>query len=190
MEAIILTDLFKGTQKEEVSAYYDLEHPSNDPNNWKQKRNGIWEKTNCNVAKMMHYWMTDRVREVVDDKRLLPSYFCVQFAENVVATPSDVHIHDSSLPQDYVVEYNHYTQNRWETQVNGEFYNIANETALLYSGSQEHMAMSYNGGIALRIKFYFSYPDNYFYIIGEHQQSGKITVPSQRDVNELKKDWF
>ena len=32
MEAIILTDLFKGTQKEEVSAYYDLEHPSNDPN--------------------------------------------------------------------------------------------------------------------------------------------------------------
>ena len=48
MEAIILTDLFKGTQKEEVSAYYDLEHPSNDPDNWKQKRNGIWEKTNCN----------------------------------------------------------------------------------------------------------------------------------------------
>ena len=37
MEAIILTDLFKGTQKEEVSAYYDLEHPSNDPNNWEQK---------------------------------------------------------------------------------------------------------------------------------------------------------
>ena len=86
MEAIILTDLFKGTQKEEVSAYYDLEHPSNDPNNWEQKRNGIWEKTNCNVAKMMHYWMTDRVREVVDDKRLLPSYFCIQFANSIDGT--------------------------------------------------------------------------------------------------------
>ena len=190
MEAVILPNLFKGTQQEEITAFYDLEHPSNDPNNWEQKRNGIWEKTYCNVAKMMHFSMLDKIRDLVDDKRLLPSFFCIQFAENVVATPSNVHIHDDSLPQDYVVEYNHYTQNRWETQVNGESYNIANETALLYKGSDEHMAMSYNGGIALRIKFYFSYPDNYFYIIGEHQQSGKITVPSQRDVNELKKDWF
>ena len=73
MEAIILTDLFKGTQKEELSIYYDLEHPSNDPINWKQKRNGIWEKTNCNVAKMMHYWMVDKVRAVSYTHLTLPT---------------------------------------------------------------------------------------------------------------------
>ena len=107
MEAVIIPNLFKGTQQEEITAFYDLEHPTNDPNNWEQKRNGIWEKTYCNVAKMMHYSMLDKIRDLVDDKRLLPSFFCIQFAENVVATPSDVHIHDESLPQDYVVEYNH-----------------------------------------------------------------------------------
>ena len=57
MEAVILPNLFKGTQQEEITAFYDLEHPSNDPNNWEQKRNGIWEKTYCNVAKMMQMFL-------------------------------------------------------------------------------------------------------------------------------------
>jgi hypothetical protein len=37
MEAVILPNLFIGTQQEEITAFYDLEHPSNDPNNWEQK---------------------------------------------------------------------------------------------------------------------------------------------------------
>ena len=185
MDAVKITDLFKGNQLEEIRYWLDWETPANNDDTWINTNPGEWTKM-CAELTTLHLFTIDKARDVFGVHNLLPTFSTIKWYEN---EGFDYKKHFDSDPVEYTIVYNFYSEKVWDIEYNGFKYNLENEEALAYCGSQfEHSRLQNPGGLTIALYLNYATPDNYHFIFGEYS-SGEPTFKSGRNINEIEKDW-
>ena len=73
VDAIIITDLFKGNQLEEMRHWLDNETPYWEDDTWERASSGVMKKR-CPELNMYHIATLDRAREIFEIHNLLPTF--------------------------------------------------------------------------------------------------------------------
>jgi hypothetical protein len=184
MDAIIITDLFKGNQVEEMRHWLDNESPYYDDQTWERHESGMMKKT-CPELDMYHTFSIDKAREVFDVSNLLPTFATLNWYESEANYP----IHKDADPIEFTILYNYYSESGWNMNVNGSDIVLADEEALAYHGQQtDHGRLENPGGVTVALYFNYARPENYHFALGEFS-GGEPVFPSGRHYTEIKKDW-
>ena len=185
MDAIIVTDLFKGNQLEEMRHWLDNETPYWDDDTWERASSGVMKKR-CAELNMYHISTIDRAREIFEVHNLLPTFASLNWYQEDNHHP----IHKDSDPVEFTIMYNYYSDTEWNININNSDYVLENETAIAYCGSeQEHGRLQNPGGVTVALYFNYAKPDNYHFALGEYS-SGEVMFPSRRHEFEVQKDWL
>ena len=185
MDAIIINDLFKGNQLEEMRYWLDNETPYDENQVWERHESGLMKKS-CNELSMYHIFALDKAREVFEVADLLPTFATINWYE------ADAHypIHKDTDPVEYTIMYNYYSEHGWNINVNGREITLDNETAIAYNGqATDHGRLNNPGGVTVALYFNYAKPSNYHFALGEFS-GGQPTFPSGRHFTEIEKDWL
>jgi len=185
MEAVIVEDLFKGNQLEELRHWLDNETPYWEDQTWERSHNGVMKKT-CAELNTYHIATIDKARDIFAVHNLLPTFSTLNWYEQ----DTNHAIHKDTDPIEYTIMYNYYSDESWNININGQNYKLENETAIAYYGSQQdHGRLENPGGVTVALYFNYAKPDNYHFALGEHS-SGEVMFPSRRHEFEVEKDWL
>ena len=186
MDAVKITDLFKGNQLEEIRYWLDWETPANNDETWINTNHGEWTKM-CAELNTLHTFTTDIARDVFSVHNLLPTFAAAKWYEN------EGHIYDQHIDQDpvqYTIVYNYYSEKDWKIKYSDQEYSLDNEEALAYCGSEfEHGRLKNPGGLTIALYFNYATPNNHHFIFGEYS-SGQPIYKSGRTFNEIEIDWI
>jgi hypothetical protein len=185
MDAVVIPDLFKGNQLEEMRYWLDSETPYNNDDTWFKKNTGHMVKM-CPELNTLHTYTIDKAREVFDVHDLLPTFATLNWYEFDQQHP----VHKDTDPVEYTIMYNYFSENTWKIDIGGHIIELGNEESVAYHGSkQNHSRLNNPGGITLALYLNYATPSSYHFILGEYS-TGNAQFPSGRHFSEIEKDWL
>lgn len=185
MNAVIITDLFKGNQLEELQYWLDMETPYQENSNWQKSPDGLHMVKMCNELNTFHKVLTDKARDVFAVHNLLPTFATINWYEPNIQSQT----HFDSGEVEYTILYNYFSEEPIILKYNEQKIILEQGCAVAYQGSEfEHKVEGVNG-VSVRLIFNFAKPDNYFFILGNHTING-FEFPSGRIEDEVGKDWL
>ena len=185
MDAVKITELYKGNQLEELQAWLDMETPYDDNSNWNRSPDGSHMVKMCEELNTLHKMLTDKARDTFAVHNLLPTFATINWYEPGVQK----NMHYDNGPVEYTILYNYFSDNELELIYNEEKLTVAQGEAVAYVGSDfEHMVTATNG-VSVRLNFNFAKPDNYYFVLGNHTVDG-FQFPSGRTEQEVDRDWL
>ena len=84
MEAVIIEDLFKGNQLEELRHWLDNETPYWDDQTWERSTSGVMKKT-CPELNTYHIATIDKARDIFAVHDLLPTFSTLNWYDDPLA---------------------------------------------------------------------------------------------------------
>ena len=185
MNAIKITNLFKGNQLKELYAWLDMETPYDNNSEWQRSPDGLHMVKMCNELNTFHKVINDEARDIFAVHNLLPTFATVNWYEPNVESK----IHYDSGPVQYTILYNYFSEYPLKLEYNNEEIILEQDEAVAYQGSEfEHIVKGVDG-VSVRLVFNFATPDNYFFVLGNHTING-FEFPSGRSENEVEKNWL
>lgn len=185
MNAVIITDLFKGNQLEELQSWLDLETPYEDKSKWAKSPDGTHMVKMCNELNTYHTVLTDKARDVFQVHNVLPTFSTINWYEPYVIKDT----HYDSGPVEYTILYNYFSEHPLKLKYNNEEILLEQGSAVAYQGSQFEHTVEGVEGVSIRLNFNFATPNNYFFVLGNHTANG-FDFPSGRPENEVEVNWL
>lgn len=184
MNAVILTELFKGNQLEEIRFWMDNESPYFPNSGWERSIDGSHMIKMCGELNMLHMWLTDTARDVFAIHNLLPTFSTLSWYQE-----RPLNKHYDTGPVEHTILYNYFSERELVLEYDGQELIVPNEQAIAYSGQQfEHYVKS-DTGISICMYFNYASPDNHYFALGQHNKQGH-SFPSGRQEHEVVKDWL
>lgn len=185
MNAVLITDLFKGNQLEELRYWLDIETPYDEDGDWQRSPDGLHMVKMCNELNTFQNVIIDKAREVFAVHNLLPTFSTVNWYEPNVQT----NLHFDTGPVEYTIMYNYFSESPLKLTYKEEQIEVPNETAVAYYGKDFEHSVAGTDGVSIRLNFNFATPDNYFFILGNHTKNGFV-FPSGRKEEEVEINWL
>lgn len=132
MDAVKITDLFKGNQLEELKYFLDNESPFIDEHNWNKKINHYFKRSY--EIDVLATYLIDKAREVFEVHNLLPTISGIRWYEE--SPPTIEHIDFG--PAQYNILYNYYSVEPVTITYDNHEIVLENEEALAYFGEFPH----------------------------------------------------
>lgn len=185
LDAVKITDLFKGNQLKELESWLDLETPYESNSNWLRSPDGSHMVKSCEELNTYHKVLTDKAREVFAVHDLLPTFSNINWYEPNVKKE----LHFDTGETEYTILYNYFSDDKLVFTYNNHQLELEQGEAIAYCGSEfEHMVGS-SKGVNIRLNFNFARPNNYFFVLGNHTKKG-FEFPSGRIEEEVGIDWL
>lgn len=185
MNAVIITDLFKGNQLEELQSWLDMETPYQQNSNWQKSPDGLHMVKMCNELNTFHKVLIDKARDVFAVHNLLPTFATVNWYEPNVQ--NETHLDNGEV--EYTILYNYFSDSPLKLKYNNEEILLEQGCAVAYQGSEFEHTVEGVEGVSVRLNFNFAKPDNYFFVLGNHTVNG-FEFPSGRPENEVETNWL
>jgi hypothetical protein len=185
IDAVVITDLFKGNQLKELESWLDFETPYEQESNWLRSPDGSHMVKMCEELNTFHKYLIDKARDVFAIHNLLPTFSTINWYEpNVEKEP-----HIDTGETEYTILYNYFCDDKLTFTYNEHQLELEQGNAIAYCGSEfEHMVSS-SSGVNVRLNFNFALPSNYFFVLGNHTNEG-FEFPSGRIESEVGVDWL
>lgn len=179
MDAVKITNLFKGNQYEEMQYWLDNESPYIDEDNW-EKRNNYYAKGSQELQ-TLHTFTTDVARDVFEQHDILPSFSRVHWYE---FSPKGEEHYDEG-PVEYTIFYNYYSEEPVVFTSNGGETVLENGEAIAYCGSEAPHFKNKSEGISICLVFNYASPSNPHFALGEYNGRGQYSFKSNSEEVEI-----
>ena len=166
MDAVKITNLFKGRQFEELEFWMDTQSPHIDRDNWEHRGN-YYAKPAGNLD-TLHKFTTDVARDTFEIHNLLPTSARIQWYE---FSPVGKEHYDSG-PIEYSILYNYYSEEpvKFKTAI-GNF-ELDNLEAMAYHGKDVLHQRQATEGISICLAFNYAKPSNPHFALAEYNGLG------------------
>lgn len=185
MDAVIIPELFKGNQLEEVRYWLDYETPHNNDGTWLESPFRTSKVKMCKELDMLHVSLIDKARDIFSVHNLLPTFSTINWYEDT----TDIRKHFDDGPVEYTIMFNYFSETPLEIIYGKEKIVLDNEEAIAYNGAEFEHYRNNNGSISIGLYFNFAQPNNYHFALGNYTNGG-IEFPSQRHVDEVDVNWL
>jgi len=182
MDAVKITELFKGQQLEEIQYWLDMQSPYIDEEMW-EKRNSYYAK-HTQELNTLHIFTTDLARDIFSEHNLLPSFSRIHWYE---FSPKGEEHYDEG-PVEHTIFYNYYSEEPVVFSHNGEKITLENNEAIAYCGKEFPHYRNESEGISICLVFNYASPSNPHFALGEYNGRGTYRFKSNKE--EVEVDWL
>lgn len=181
MDAVKVSNLFKGVQFDEMEYFMDTQSPHIDTDNW-EHRGHYYAKAEGRLD-ILHKFTTDTARDVFEVHDLLPTSARIQWYE---FSPKGKEHYDEG-PVEYSILYNYYSEYPVKFQTSTGTFELDNLEAIAYCGSELLHQRLGSEGISICLAFNYARPSNPHFALGEYNGLGYRYNSTEE---EVKVNWL